>query len=141
MFFFTILTKVPFPAVTICPQNSITNRVATSYKKFGQMTEQQRYVFFNNNLIEPDSFHEAINILCPRLLNNNLPMQRYFYDTDLFEALKFLAPLKSDTFLACGKENVLKPDCSRLFQKIITKKGVCYTFNGISLFHLYRDDV
>lgn len=137
----TPVIDIPLPAMTICPQVKSQNRLFN----FSALLEDIRIGTDIDKKYSSDEYSYLLDILkmlCPRSetlqeVSTAVP----FFNLDLFDSIKNLAPPKNQTIVACGIENSLTKNCTRLFQRVITENGLCYTFNGLTAHQMYRDDV
>lgn len=128
--------------MTICPQvknqNSLFNfsTLLDDVKNGTIIDDHYRSAEYSN-------LHELLHILCPRseILRDHLPKTREYLDMNIYDSIKNLAPPKEETIVACGPDDSLTRNCTKLLQRVITSRGLCYTFNALTPYQLYRDDV
>lgn len=78
--------------------------------------------------------------VCPDSYENfQLPQELNTSTSRHVELLKHLAPTLDKTILYCrfrGKDR----NCSELFSPMINDDGVCFTFNSLPGYEIYRSD-
>lgn len=137
------VVNLPLPAITVCPT------VKSQFRHFN-FTELLNDFRHGTNIdakyasAEYSDLTEALKIVCPRceaLQRHANDSASPFYANTIFDSIRNLAPPKSSTIVACGAENALQKNCTRLFQRVITENGLCYTFNALTPRQLYRDEM
>lgn len=140
---FTVkIFQIPFPAVTVCPYVNLQ----TEYLNLTYVLETIK--LGNISRLDYDSevmpiIQEILFIVCP--INQDywlvLNCTESYSSKGILDALTILAPPIEDTILACGEDDIWIRICSHLFRRVFTEQGICYTFNGILPYDLYREDV
>lgn len=136
------VVNLPLPAVTICPQVKNQQR----HFNFSDLLDD-----FRNGIdidekyasTEYTDLKEVLKLICPRceILQQDMQNSNPYYSINVYDSIRNLAPPKSTTIVACGVENFVQKNCTRLFQRVISENGLCYTFNALSPHQLYRDDM
>uniref|UniRef100_A0A182T5M0 Pickpocket n=1 Tax=Anopheles maculatus TaxID=74869 RepID=A0A182T5M0_9DIPT len=120
----TPIYDIPFPAVTICPLTKVKSSVLNFTAVY------QRVLEGSGNVTEEeyDQFL-AMKQVCDFSFNTFLSNQSF--DDNLVHVLQDMAPPFEETFLSCIWRNKYF-SCDNLFEKTLTERGICYTFNGLS---------
>ncbi|KAF5270643.1 hypothetical protein FQA39_LY01381 [Lamprigera yunnana] len=129
---YTPVWKIPFPAITVCPETKTKQRVynfTNEYHRFhenpGNMTEAEIRMF------------EQVSLVC----NKNLHTEGdKIIDYDALEFLTKVAPTFDDVLWQCKWLN-LNRTCSELLTPVITEEGICFTFNMLDREELFTKDV
>ncbi|XP_045479399.1 pickpocket protein 28-like [Harmonia axyridis] len=127
----TPIFKVPFPAVSICPETKISKR-CLNYSKVLR--------FRNNGSLESISeqemnYFDHMAPLC-RLENHINSSQ----DRDLDDYISFLDKCKSVNLQQAFCEWKGKiVNCSKILHPLITDDGLCYSFNMLNIRDIYSD--
>lgn len=126
----TPVWKIPFPAITVCPETKAKQRVynfTDAYHKYHEnrdnMTEQELKEF------------EQVSLVC----DNHL--YRGGNKTIGYDAIDFLsrvAPQFSDVLWQCKWINQ-NQTCDTLLTPMLTEEGVCYTFNMLDREELFTN--
>nr|XP_026489652.1 sodium channel protein Nach-like [Vanessa tameamea] len=119
--------NLTFPAIIICSPNQITISAMKHFNK--TLVEGKRAL--NLKIILPQllGFYELVGDLSPRdleNLQNLITLNRY----NSLEVMGML-PQSCDDFLKlCFFKGKRYPNCQGLFNPILTKRGMCCTFNS-----------
>lgn len=119
-----ICIKVPFPAITICPQN-IFEKHLDNTEEFLKIKE------------------DLVGQICPELSyiyksGKESYMKNITYD--IAHWARQFKPNASEAFNYCEMHNYEK-NCLGLIAESFTSHGLCFTINRLSFKDLYRDDV
>ncbi|XP_044758989.1 pickpocket protein 28-like [Coccinella septempunctata] len=127
----TPIHKVPFPAVTICPESKIS-RSCVNYSKVLRLRKAGR-----GDEVSPleNEYFDNMALLC-RASNygnssDNDPLDDY---SDFLDKCKSVTLENSH----CKFGEKIMP-CDKLLQPIITDEGLCYTFNMFDVRDIYSD--
>ncbi|XP_044262774.1 pickpocket protein 28-like [Tribolium madens] len=127
----TPIYRIPFPAVTICPESKSVQNLF-SYTKIMQKKLRHR-----NTTQDEDLKFEYMALVCKYHEKINYTNPKTFPD----EFLDLLNTIKPNLI----KWNCMylgeKYDCNQMFVKILTDEGICYTFNMLDRTDIYRDKV
>ena len=138
----TSIWKIPFPAVTICPETKtkvdIFN-ITESYLKLKDLG----FEFDKLSTEETKSF-EALAQVCngfvPSLFDN-ITYTSHLERSDIVSQLMRIAlPLDEFSDGCYFKGDIYEP-CDKIFTKTITELGVCATFNMLNFNEIFNDDV
>ncbi|XP_045477140.1 pickpocket protein 28-like [Harmonia axyridis] len=114
----TPVWRIPFPAVTVCPETKSRQRFFNYTKAYWDHLDQ--------NITDEDlqKFH-TISLVCDDFLDREGNL------TTSFQSLEFLkeaAPSFQDMLWAC-KWTLMNETCENFFVPTLTEDGICYTFN------------
>ncbi|XP_013101174.1 sodium channel protein Nach [Stomoxys calcitrans] len=131
------ISRVPFPAVSVCPINRISNESAKSYarelkskdprnRSVEHFYEQIKFLYYNHNVRGDMPDYEKA-----------LKFQRFLDIFDRKEDELFYNTRRRMTMLTPSCQNILKRcrlagkdiDCAKEFTETYTSKGLCCTFN------------
>ncbi|KAL3267548.1 hypothetical protein HHI36_011668 [Cryptolaemus montrouzieri] len=123
--------KVPFPAVTICPETKIT-RQCLNYSRVLRFRKAKR----DNEISQQEKdYFDYMAPLCR--LENHVNSTR---DEPLNDYAEFLEKCKSvdlqNGFCQYLGRNI---NCTEIFTPIITDDGLCYTFNMLDERNIYTE--
>ena len=137
----TPIWKIPFPAVTICPETK-SNVDTFNITKSLQSLKAADYNFDMLTIEESESF-EALAQVCNGYvpsLYDDVNSTAQLNGSDVVSILKKLALPLDQIIPACGWHNKHK-DCEEIFTMTITELGVCYTFNVLDFHEIFEEDV
>ncbi|KAG5675383.1 hypothetical protein PVAND_005291 [Polypedilum vanderplanki] len=123
-----LLTDIPFPAVTICSPLFAKNQLA-NLAQFELKFREKKYNVYPN-LSQSEINYMTSNIqTCD--LNYLLKLERFYRRRDNNDVLKLLdESFRSiDEVLFGCRRNGAKDRCKKVFIRMITHRGFCYTFN------------
>ncbi|XP_052861434.1 pickpocket protein 28-like [Anopheles cruzii] len=131
--------KMPFPAITICPQTRI------DADRFN-VTEVFLRLRRNHSLLSDQEWVRlrALSHVCSTVMRNN---ENYSTGTaadtvsenDVVPELMKISLPQDDLFRACMWSFNFRP-CQSLWARKVTENGICYSFNTLSGEELYTDD-
>ncbi|CAO1407458.1 unnamed protein product [Diamesa serratosioi] len=127
----TPVWKIPFPAVTICPENK--------YNKHSFKIDD----LLHDEFVELSTDHfTKINALYQ--ICNHYPLPVYQLNTDLLancsNIFNDIAIDFNDTFQTCvwiGFDSY----CEKMFHKLLTDEGICWTFNMLDHSELFHNSI
>ncbi|XP_044256790.1 uncharacterized protein LOC123006401 [Tribolium madens] len=127
----TPIYKIPFPAVTICPETKsnreIFNYTKTLNKKIqgGNLTETEN-LYFEYMLLICTQFYPASG------------SNESTYGEEFFDTISKIHP----KFNMRGCKNQGKSyNCTNVFKPIFTEEGICFTFNMLDRSEIFRENV
>ncbi|KAK4874086.1 hypothetical protein RN001_013446 [Aquatica leii] len=128
----TPVWKIPFPAITVCPETKTKQRVynfTNEYHRFNEhpenMTEEEIQMFNQVSLVCNNRVHEKGDKTIA---------------SDFIDAFTKVAPSFTDVLWQCKWLNENRT-CSDLFTPVLTEEGICFTFNMLDREELFTDDV
>lgn len=122
--------QIPFPAITICNPLFTKNQIV----QFFNISKYSRYASFKSlpglNLTVEQQNYLASNIhACTAEFSDVLKSQvENRTNNDIISLMKESSLTVNEAIINCGYRNQ-NSDCSKLFNKILTDKGYCYSFN------------
>ena len=147
----TLMSEIPFPAITICPNDKYDKKkfdMDTFYKNFSNTQAQyenyiktksryftKKFKNFRNNWVKT-LFQICTGYIT---LGKDIP----YYNASItsrdyvreLKKLSFAYPFYYCTYKAVAVE------CKETFTELLTDSGICYTLNIIDSAELFRDDV
>ncbi|CRL06218.1 CLUMA_CG019144, isoform A [Clunio marinus] len=124
--------EIPFPAVTICSEE----KAVKSEIDFAKVLRN------SENLTEEESSKlKALLQVCDFRDRENLQdaLEVNQMEVDIVSTLEELANPMDDLFERCRYGSFRFSDCKKLFSKVITDEGICYTFNMLDRKDLFKD--
>lgn len=131
------VVQVPFPAMTICPQNK--------YRK--SIVDVDSIIQHLRSMTEPNmlptlwrQISNTLPLVCSLDFELNASADQFLdvVDFDVQTVLKNAAPSAEETIQSCFLMNQNQQSCQPLFREVFTLDGLCYTFNGLMPNHLYQ---
>ncbi|XP_023310707.1 pickpocket protein 28-like [Anoplophora glabripennis] len=127
----TPIYKIPFPAVTICPETK-------SKQKLYNHTEIIRKLIEDQNLTsEERKLYDYMGLICKEEYGHDFS-QADTFDEDFFKELENISYI--NTLYSCSYMGKYY-SCATIFKPIITDEGICFTFNMLDRSEIYRDNV
>ncbi|XP_017770444.1 PREDICTED: pickpocket protein 28-like [Nicrophorus vespilloides] len=126
----TPVWQIPFPAVTICPEMKMRQRVF-NYTDFyhrnlaNNLTEEEAKQYSDASLVcDTHLFHHGGNL-------TNL---------ETLDFLAKVAPQFEEVLMMCKWTN-MNETCSNLYTTVLTEDGICFTFNMLDRDDIYTNEV
>lgn len=133
------IRKIPFPAITICPQ-TITKMEFMSFRE----TYKHYWEHFKLHGVSDENaarFEAMLHICDPELsFKIQLNESKVSEGHAIVRTLQEISYSVDDSMLFCKLRNTMR-NCTSLFNKIITDKGVCYSFNMLSYNEIFNSDI
>lgn len=125
--------EIPFPAVTICSENKVTGSEIDLSKVLGD----DRGNFTDDEISKLQALYQVCDF--SDLASLNLILNQSENRSDVLSTLEQLASPMNEMFDRCryGSHKLLK--CDKLFSKVITDEGICYTFNMLDESDLFDE--
>ncbi|KAK9883354.1 hypothetical protein WA026_001529 [Henosepilachna vigintioctopunctata] len=127
----TSINKIPFPAVTICPESKIS-RQCVNYSQVLRMRRSGK-----GHLV-PEAENDVFDNMALLCSANN-----YINSTSskkLNDYSEFLEKCRSvDLSISHCKFGGVEMPCSEILQPILTDEGLCYSFNMFDVRDIYSD--
>ncbi|XP_055382437.1 pickpocket protein 28-like [Condylostylus longicornis] len=142
----TSISAIPFPAVTICPNNQHRKEIGnfSFMALIDELFDQEEISNQTLEDLEYKGYGELLNTFwtfCSESLYDSLKykLPNITMIHTPIENILSLYPKFDEIFEACyWKENPLK--CIDIWRKSITGKGICYTFNHLSYENTLRKE-
>lgn len=134
------ISKIPFPAVTICPSIKINKQKFDFYDIKDMISESQMLTYEqkNNFLAAQEICQRNLSIQEKELISNWTPLNY----TTFLRSLKNISNPEESIHLCSWSDGLRHHEnCKNNFQKILTPEGVCYTFNMQNYRRIFQDDV
>ncbi|XP_073811879.1 pickpocket protein 28-like [Musca autumnalis] len=142
----TPIWSIPFPAVTICPETK--RALKETDKNYGQMLE----MFYNDYLPGGEKLttnytlkelHQTLTLMhiCRSEIDQFFEIPKLNHQPfDYIQTMNEMLP-PMEKYLVLCKWFGESQKCEKLFTKVYTDGGICYTFNSLKPSDLYRSDV
>ncbi|CAH1966969.1 unnamed protein product [Acanthoscelides obtectus] len=128
----TPVWQVPFPAITVCPENKSRQR------KYNFTDAYDRYVHNRENMTDEEiKLFSHSSLICDNHLYNDGELTT---DFSTIEYLMSIAPQFGDVFFSC-KWTLQNQSCHNFFTPMLTEEGLCFTFNMLDKTELLRNNV
>lgn len=131
--------KIPFPAITICPQTKTKMEFFSfrnTYKNYWQY-----FKLYGTSDLDAARFEAMLHVCDPELsFRIQLNDSKVSDGRDIVKILKEISYSVDDSMLFCKFRNALR-DCTSLFNEIITDNGVCYSFNMLNYNELFNENI
>lgn len=128
-------SEIPFPAVTICPESKVSrdelNLSDVFAKNLDNLTKDE--ITKLKHLAQVCDFSDHRKLF--DLLNETSS------ETDSIPFLEIIENPMSEMFDRCRYGSREVSDCKKLFTKVITDEGACFTFNMLDHKDLFNDIV
>lgn len=159
----TAISEIPFPAVTVCPSAKVKklvepvnltrthsllaraarNKIMALSDTFIGMTRYDYLVSLSEDELEAlglseDEFSllEAVGHICPPTESEIDFIENILSPADVIYTLKNNAPKMYDVILERYLKGAYK---HKIFEGVFTEEGMCYTFNGLSNFDIFKE--
>ncbi|XP_076265224.1 pickpocket protein 28-like [Rhynchophorus ferrugineus] len=129
----TPIYKIPFPAVTICPESKSKHSVYNHTDIIVKLSRKQKL----NRTEETKALY--MSLICD--LNQLRKLNKAGVNTFSDDFLNFINSARRERYIfECSwmGDNV---NCDSLFVPVITDEGICYTFNMLDRSDMFREDV
>ncbi|XP_015833908.2 pickpocket protein 28-like [Tribolium castaneum] len=127
----TPIYKIPFPAVTICPETK-TNRNIFNY------TQILNKKFHEENLTETENLYfEHMLLICNKFYPAS-GSNESTYGEEFFDTISTIHP--KFNIRQC-KNQGQSYNCSQIFTPIFTEEGICFSFNMLDRSEIFRENV
>lgn len=152
----TAISEIPFPAVTICPSAKIKISSSVNLTRTQEVLKRAyfkklrdtrtHFKFTKDELISLEIIEEelllleALDHICPvtngavNFIDNSLN------PSDVVELLELNSLIWTDVFAYALLKGVVKPDMLDMFQTVFTEEGICFTFNGLGNFDIFKEN-
>ncbi|CAO1421220.1 unnamed protein product [Diamesa serratosioi] len=137
---YTPIWKIPFPAVTICPEAKFQSKflnISNVFNIIRNSSIDDKYPgLFDDDLRKIESLYQ----ICDYYMEPNLfklETTPRLAGEKCLEQLEKLSVEQLETFSTCRWRGQKMIDCQN-FTKIITEEGICYTFNMLDYHDIYK---
>lgn len=131
--------RIPFPAVTICPQTKAKMEFLSfrnSYKNYWD-----HFRLYGASDVDAGRFESMLHVCQPELsFNLELNDSKVAEGHDIVKILREISYSVDDSMLFCKFRNSLT-DCKALFNEIVTDEGICYSFNMLDYDMLFNGNI
>ena len=138
----TQIREIPFPAVTICPETKTKVDIFNITESY-LLLKDLGFKFDMLSIEETKSF-EALAQVCNGHVESLFEGITYTARLDrseiVSELIRIALPLSELTH-GCYFKGDPYLNCDKIFTKIITELGVCFTFNMLNFNEIFNDDV
>lgn len=133
------IRKIPFPAITICPQTKAKVEFLSfrnAYKNYWA-----HFKLYGLSDIDAARFETMLHVCDPELSYRiQFNSSKAFDGENIVKILKEISYSIDDSMLFCKFRNVWV-NCTSLFNEIITDRGVCFSFNLLDYAELFNENV
>ncbi|XP_039756675.1 pickpocket protein 28-like [Pararge aegeria] len=128
------ILKIPFPAVTVCPERKIRTSVF-SFEEYNFNISEYSY----ENLTEKEQqMYEDMLMICD-WSHTEIKGRKFSKANETVSNIRKVSPKLSNVIQLCKWNGKLR-SCSNMFTTIFTETGLCYTFNTIGPVDMFRID-
>lgn len=131
--------KIPFPAVTICPQTKTKMEFFSfrnTYKRYWE-----HFKLYGTSDINAARFESMLHVCDPELSYRiQLNESKVCEGPDIVKTLKEISYSVDDAMLFCKFRKTIR-DCTSLFIPIITENGICYSFNMLNHKEMFHGNI
>lgn len=137
----TMIYKIPFPAITICPENK------SLLRKFNYAETYRKLMNNSTNSTDGPSeqdleYFEAMSHVCDHEIfqatRNDLWTNKAFMNKTGVKLIQELAVPMNEALIGCFLMNYNHFNCNTIFNDIITEDGVCFTYNIVK--EIFRNE-
>uniref|UniRef100_A0A1I8Q523 Pickpocket protein 28-like n=1 Tax=Stomoxys calcitrans TaxID=35570 RepID=A0A1I8Q523_STOCA len=142
----TPIWSVPFPRVTICPETKRAMNMSTDDTFFQLMEKLDTFLKEGQQHSENFTLADLERTLtlmhiCKSGISGIVQItQSLLKDIDYTGNLNHMLPRVDKYLFTCEWFGNMVP-CERLFNRVYTDEGICYTFNSLKADDLYREGV
>lgn len=128
--------KLPFPAITICPQTKTKIEFLSfrsTYKNYWE-----HFKLYGVSEVDAARFESMLHV-CQQDLSFRIQLNesRVNDGHDIVKTLKEISYSVQDSMMICKFRDVLR-NCSALFNEVVTNNGICYSFNMLNYDELFN---
>lgn len=124
---------IPFPGVTICPPNTI----GMKYFNLTKFTSEDKD---KDPDLEDRKILTASSLICSDHYNILAPIESKLYvDDNTVDVMKKVGPTLDEVFNHCALGSTI--ECSRIFIRSVTYRGICFTFNVVGHNTLFNPNI
>jgi len=133
------LSKIPFPAITICNSLFATHKLASYYNASRQIRLHPGTPL-NLTIQEQNYLASNIHACFPGAGPSLSPHTKERTENNIVKLLNESFMLTPETILNCNyKDSSI--DCLKLFNRVLTDRGFCYTFNLMGYNTIFNENV
>jgi len=133
------LSKIPFPAITVCTSLFATNKLASYYNASRQIRLHPGTPL-NLTIQEQNYLASNIHACFPGAGPSLSPHTKERTENNIVKLLNYSFMLTPETLLNCNYKDA-SIDCIKVFNRVLTDRGFCYTFNLMGYHTIFNEKV
>lgn len=132
----TPVYEIPFPSVTVCTDTKVRQRVLNYTDLYHKLKDIRQKAHIP---ITELKVMQSMAQLCEVKPENLSDLGGNVAYRDVYKDLKIVSPSLTETITDC-QWKMENPECSKIFKETLTDAGICFTFNSLNAFEIYREE-
>lgn len=143
----TPISEIPFPAVTICPNNKLRKEKINFDEIYEMLNETEDS--YSVNFVRIRRLVDALNMCGSKKLKEKfadilsklyLKSEYLIYDSKILSRLLGVSTRRDDIIHRCEWGDLGLQNCYSQFRTVITNQGFCFTFNLLDFLELFDEN-